>query len=446
MTGSTGYIGGRLAPRLVDAGYSVKCIVRNASKLKSREWAQKDSVEIVEGDAEDEKALAEAMRGCRVAYYLIHSMKSAGGSFRDKDKDLAEVFGRAAAKAGVLRIIYMGGLGDESEDLSEHLKSRREVEKVLGQAGVSVTVLRAAMIIGSGSASFEIMRYLVERLPIMITPKWVRTDAQPIAISDVLFYLQACLETPETTGKVLDIGGPDIMSYSEIMEITASALELSKRFVIPVPILTPRLSSLWIHLVTPISADIARPLAVGLRNRVVCTNFDALELMPHNCLTIEEAVNEAIAPTLPGASETSWSDAGPLPGDPDWAGGTVYVDTRAEVTSAPIESVWRSVTSLGGKTGYYGSNWLWRIRGRLDRMIGGPGLRRGRRHPKDLRVGDALDFWRVLEVDAPHCLVLIAEMIVPGVAQLGFDVQPFEGKVRVEMTAKFRPKGLFGLI
>jgi uncharacterized protein YbjT (DUF2867 family) len=448
VTGATGYIGGRLAPRLVERGYRVRCLARNAGKLRARPWAGHKHVEIVEGDAADEDRLSTAMRGCLAAYYLVHSMEAAGPEYRRRDLALAETFGRAAMRAGVPRIIYLGGLGETGEGLSEHLSSRREVEIALGHGGVPVTVLRAAMIIGSGSASFEILRYLVERLPIMITPRWVSTESQPIAVRDVLYYLIAALETPATTGKTLDIGGPDVWSYAKVMREMASALQLRRRLVIPVPVLTPRLSSLWIHLVTPLHASIARPLAEGLKNRVVCRSDEVLRLMPHQCLTVREAMDAALTKVQAGEVETAWSDAGVMPGDPTWAGGTVFVDRREVVTPATLVAVWSAVSALGGERGYYAVDWLWRLRGIMDRLTGGPGLRRGRRSVDELRLGDALDFWRVTAIDPPHRLELTAEMKLPGVATLSFDLDsaPAPGAgTRLIMTARFRPRGLLGI-
>ena len=391
VTGATGYIGGRLVPKLLDLGYTVRCLSRNRSKLTARTWAGEERVQIVEGDASDEALLVEAMSGCVVAYYLVHSMDTKAAEYRKKDLEMAEVFGRAAKAAGVSRIIYLGGLGEMGDGLSEHLSSRREVEHALAQSGVPVTVLRAAMIIGSGSASFEILRYLVERLPIMITPRWVSTESQPIAIRDVLFYLIAVLESPDTNGRTLDIGGPDVWSYDKIMHEMAKALQLHRRLVIPVPVLTPRLSSLWIHLITPLDKSIARPLAEGLRNRVVCRNNEVQELMPHKCLSIREAMDAAITRVELNDVETSWSDAGVIAGDPDWAGGTVFVDRRTISIEADPDSVWQAVCTLGGDSGYFGFDWLWRLRGRMDRVVGGPGLRRGRRNSSSLQYGDALD-------------------------------------------------------
>lgn len=446
VTGATGYIGGRLAPRLVERGYHVRCVTRSAAKLRARPWAGHERVEIVVGDAADEEQLTASMKGCIAAYYLVHSMDAAGLEYRRRDLALAETFGRAAVRAGVPQIIYLGGLGETGQGLSEHLTSRREVEVGLGRAGAPVTVLRAAMIIGSGSASFEILRYLVERLPIMITPRWVSTESQPIAVRDVLFYLIAALETPATIGKTLDIGGPEVWSYSKVMREMASALGLRRRLVIPVPILTPRLSSLWIHLVTPLHASIARPLAEGLKNRVVCRSDEAMRLMPHRCLTIREAMDAALAKIQAGAVETAWSDAGVMPGDPSWAGGTMFVDRREVVASASKTAVWAAVFALGGERGYYAADWLWRLRGIMDRLTGGPGLRRGRRSAHELRLGDALDFWRVTAITPPRHLELTAEMKLPGVATLTFDVDPtVHAGTRLVMTAKFRPRGLLGI-
>lgn len=448
LTGATGYIGGRLAPRLLERSHRVRCLARSEAKLRARAWAGHASVEIVEGDAADEERLAAAMTGCIAAYYLVHSMDAVGPEYRRRDLALAETFGRAAARAGVPRIIYLGGLGETGEGLSEHLSSRREVEDALGGAGVPVTVLRAAMIIGSGSASFEILRYLVERLPIMITPRWVSTESQPIAVRDVLFYLVAALEAPETIGETIDIGGPEVWSYSRVMREMAFALGLRRRLVIPVPVLTPRLSSLWIHLVTPLRASIARPLAEGLKNRVVCRSDEALRLMPHQCLTIREAMDAALAKVHAGKVESAWSDAGVMPGDPSWAGGTVFVDRRELITSAPPAAVWSAVSALGGERGYYAVDWLWRLRGIMDRLTGGPGLRRGRRCPDELRLGDSLDFWRVSAIDPPRHLELTAEMRLPGVATLRIDIDPSPAPstgTRLAMTARFRPRGLLGI-
>ncbi len=449
VTGATGYIGGRLVPRLISAGYRVRCVVRSAPKAAARPWASDERVEIIEADIGCEADLMSAMQGCGSAYYLVHSMMTAGAGYREQDRELAGVFARAASAAGVKHIIYLGGLGETGEGLSEHLTSRREVESALASTGVSVTALRAAMIIGSGSASFEILRYLVERLPIMVTPRWVSTECQPIAVRDVLYYLVACLDHPETAGLALDIGGPDVLTYRELMEVMAGAMGLRKRVVLPAPVLTPRLSSLWIHLVTPVSHRIARPLAEGLRNRVVCRNDDASRSMPHVCLTVREAIDAALGKFVAGEVETTWSDAGPIAGDPDWAGGRTFVDRRSLAVAASSGEVFSAACRIGGNNGYFAGDWLWRLRGAMDRIFGGPGLRRGRRHPDKLAYGEALDFWRVTKFKGGEQLELRAEMLLPGEATLTFEVVSHENSgetCELIQTARFKPRGLAGLL
>lgn len=446
VTGATGYIGGRLVPRLLAAGFRVRCVVRCARKLAARAWASDPGVTILECDVDDTPSVASAMRGCEAAYYLVHSMMSAGGRYRAQDQRLASSFAQAAASAGVPRIIYLGGLGETGDGLSEHLRSRREVEAALASTDVPVTVLRAAMIIGSGSASFEILRYLVERLPIMVTPRWVSTQCQPIAVRDVLHYLVACLRAPETIGRRLDIGGPDVLTYRELMDRMSDCLRLPRRRILPVPVLTPRLSSLWIHLVTPVSHRIARPLAEGLRNRVVCRNDDAARMMPLDRTTVEAAIRAALGSTSDARRETVWSDAGPVPGDPEWAGGRVFTDTRKLAVSAPASRAFEVVCRIGGDNGYFGADLLWRLRGMIDRLIGGPGLRRGRRHPTQLAFGDAVDFWRVTDFEPGHRLELRAEMRLPGEATLTFEVLPGQEQTcTLVQTARFKPRGLAGL-
>jgi uncharacterized protein YbjT (DUF2867 family) len=445
VTGATGYVGGRLVPRLVEAGFRVRCLVREPRKLDERPWRHAPGVEVLRADLTDVENLTEAMRGAAAAYYLVHSMIAQGVDYRQRDRELARSFAEAAARAGVGRIVYLGGLGEMGDALSEHLASRREVEELLASTGVPVTTLRAAMIIGSGSASFEILRYLVEHLPVMVTPRWVRTESQPIAIRNVLHYLAACLDVPETAGRTLDIGGPEVVSYRQLMRTMAEARGLRPRLIIPVPVLTPRLSSLWIHLVTPVPHTIARPLAEGLRNRTVCRDDTAARLMPQRLLTMREAIDAALGRRQHAAVETAWTDAGVMPGDPDWAGGTVYEDRREIQVGAPAAVTFRTVAAIGGENGWYGGNWLWRLRGALDKLIGGPGLRRGRRDPRRLVVGDALDFWRVVEVVPGRSIDLRAEMRLPGVALLRIEVEAVDGASRLTLTARFKPRGLLGI-
>lgn len=448
MTGSTGYIGGRLTRWLLLRGWRVRCLVRSAEKLAMREWAQDEGLEIVEASLDDQAALMAAMQGCGAAYYLIHSMTIAGSDFHRRDLELARSFVMAATAAKLERIIYLGGLGETGDDLSEHLASRREVEAALAGGGIPVTTLRAAIIIGSGSASFEMLRYLVERLPVMVTPRWVSTECQPIAVRNVLQYLVACLTTPATTGMTLDIGGPDVVSYRDLMQITAKELDLRRRWIIAVPVLTPRLSSWWIHLVTPLDQHMARPLAEGLRNRVVCRNTLAHELMPQPLLGVREAIALAIGKWHADAVETRWSDAGTIPGDPDWAGGTLLTDRRDVIVDTDAAAVFQACCRIGGDHGWYATDWLWRLRGMLDRLLGGPGLRRGRRDQMRLLVGDAVDFWRVVAVEKDRCLELAAEMRLPGQARIEWTIEPIgDGhQSRLVQTARFRPHGLWGLV
>jgi uncharacterized protein YbjT (DUF2867 family) len=445
VTGASGYIGGRLVPRLLEAGHRVRCLARARGKLSAHSWAHDPHVEIVEGDVGDRVGLTRALAGCSAAYYLVHSMLAAGGEYAARDRALAESFAAAAQAAGLDRIVYLGGLGELGAGLSEHLASRREVERVLAAGATPLTVLRAAMIIGSGSASFEILRYLVERLPVMVTPRWVATQCQPIAVRNVLRYLVSCLDVDQTRGRTLDIGGPDVLSYREIMGIMAEERGLRRRLVIPVPVLTPRLSSLWIHLVTPLSREIARPLAEGLRNRVVCRNDEAQRLMPGPLLSVRESIRAALQRMEAGDVETAWSTAGPIPSDPDWAGGTVYTDRRSVEVAASPARVFAAVQRIGGGHGWYAADALWRLRGALDRLLGGPGLRRGRRNPDSLEFGETLDFWRVTGLEADRRLSLRAEMKLPGEALLEFSIEARGSRSQLVQTARFLPRGLMGM-
>ena len=451
VTGATGYVGGRLVPALLAAGYAVRCFVREPRKLDERSWRSDPRVEIVKGDLGHAETLAQHMSGCVAAYYLVHSMEASGKAYASRDRELAEAFATAAAAAKVERIVYLGGLGELGDGLSQHLQSRREVEAQLQATGVPVTALRAAMVIGAGSASFEILRYLVERLPVMITPRWVVTESQPVAIDDVLYWLVRCLEVQETIGRTLEIGGPDVVAYRDLMHIMAKEAGLRRRVILPVPVLTPRLSAGWIGLVTPVSYRIARPLAEGLRNRVVVTRNDVQEVMPHRALDVRSAIRKALQSVRDLDVETRWSAAGTIPGDPQWAGGAVFCDERKIVVEADAPATFAAVCRIGGGNGWYAADLLWRVRGIMDKAVGGPGLRRGRRHPERVEFGEALDFWRVIGLQRNKALALIAEMKVPGTAMLSFDLTPAEGaKGRVvtllTMTARFRPKGLFGLL
>jgi len=454
VTGATGYVGGRLVPRLLAAGHRVRALARSPVKLQGRPWAGHPGIELVPGDVLDYESLLQATQGCRAAYYLVHSL-TAAGDFSEKDRRAAANMARAAAAAGLERIIYLGGLGRAADPgLSEHLRSRTEVARILQSGPVPATFLRAAMILGSGSASFEIMRYLVDRLPVMLTPRWVDTPVQPIAIRNVLHYLAGCLEHPQVKGQTYDIGGPEVLTYRRLFDIYAEEAHLPKRLIIPVPVLTPRLSSYWIHLITPIPASLAQPLAAGLSNPVICVDNRIRGLIPQELLDCRQTIRLALERIKEQTVETCWRGAGPLIppewthcGDTDFAGGTVLsCGYRLGLRAAPAE-VWKAISRIGGDTGYYYGNWLWGLRGWLDRLLGGPGLRRGRRHPTHLQAGDALDFWRVLAVEPPQRLLLLAEMKMPGEALMEFRLTPLNGgQTEVQQLSRFLPRGLGGIL
>lgn len=455
VTGATGYVGGRLVPLLLESGYHVRAMARSTDKLRSRPWAGHSNLELVQADILRLETLIQATNDCDVVYYLVHSMNPSAKDFATTDRIGARNMVEAAKVSGLSRIIYLGGLGEEDHGpLSKHLQSRREVADILSSGTVPVTVLRAAMILGSGSASFEILRYLVERLPVMITPKWVDTPNQPISIRNVLEYLKGCLENDETTGRTFDIGGPDVLPYRRLLEIYAQEARLRRRFIIPVPLMTPKLSAYWIHIITPVPASIAVPLTEGLRNPAICRSNDIRKLIPLHLSSCREAIRLALKRTQNHQVDTCWSDAGCLTppewaycGDADYTGGTIHrCGYRAYLKATP-EEVWEPVHRIGGNTGYYFADLLWNIRGVLDRLAGGNGLKRGRRHPDELNVGDALDFWRVLEIEKPHRLVLLSEMITPGEAILEIEINRLDnGLCELKMLSRFLPRGLAGIL
>jgi uncharacterized protein YbjT (DUF2867 family) len=451
VTGATGYIGGRLVPELLERGRSVRCLARNPDKLAGLEWS--DRVEVAQGDVTDGASLRAAMAGCGAVTYLVHSMGSAA-DFEDADRRAAETFRDAAADTpGLEQIVYLGGLGDaDSGPLSPHLQSRHEVGRILAEGPVPVTELRAAVIIGSGSASFEMLRHLTEVLPAMVTPRWVRTRCQPIAIRDVLHYLAAALETPAVRGQVVEIGGPDVVTYEAMMRTYAEAAGLRRRLVVRVPVLSPRLSSLWVGLVTPLPPGLARPLVEGLATEVVVHDDTAARLLPHRPLPFRTSVELAVRRVEDLRVPSRWSDAtlpgrspaDPLPNDPDWAGGTLLSDEQTSESAAPPEELFAAVSGIGGRRGWYVAEWLWSIRGLLDSLVGGVGMRRGRRHPDELRVGDALDFWRVEAHEPPRLLRLRAEMRLPGDAWLEWRIEPTGDGSVLQQRALFHPRGLLG--
>ncbi len=450
VTGVTGYVGGRLIPRLLEQGYLVRVLVRgNVTRLNGRQW--KDQVEIALGDVLVPDTLTAAMQGVNFAYYLIHSM---GGhsEFSVRDIQAAKNFAMAAAGAGVEKIIYLGGLGDPDSKLSQHLQSRQQTGDALREFDLPVTEFRAGMVVGSGSLSFEMVRNLTERLPVMIAPRWVYTETQPIAIRDVLNYLVAALQTPESTGKIIEIGAPEALTYAEMM-MTYARIRGLRRLIIRVPVLTPRLSSYWVHWMTPVSAGVATPLIEGLRNELLVRDQAAREIFPAiKPLDFETAVRLALKRIEEGDIETLWSDAlASSQGDIKPVILTheqgMLIERRQKTVDASPSAVFQAFTSLGGDRGWPPYNWLWQIRGAMDRLVGGVGMRRGRRHPDELRQGEALDFWRVEMVQPNHLLRLRAEMKLPGQGWLQFEAnEQGESSTDLVQTSYFASKGLAGLL
>ncbi|MFJ4777694.1 SDR family oxidoreductase [Streptomyces sp. NPDC088762] len=455
VTGAGGYIGGRLVPELLDAGHRVRCLARTPAHLRDHPWAGR--AEVVRGDVTDAASLRPALRGVDVAYYLVHSLAS-GRDFEETDRRAATTFAAEARAAGVGRIVYLGGLtprGVPEQDLSPHLRSRAEVGRILLDSGVPTTVLRAAVVIGSGSASFEMLRYLTERLPVMVTPSWVSTRVQPIAVRDVLRYLVGSAHMPPHVSRAFDIGGPDLLTYRDMMLRYAAVARLPRRLILPVPMLTPRLSSQWIGLVTPVPAALARPLAESLKHEVVCAEHDIGQYVPDGPGTpvpFDRALALALERVKEARVTTRWSNASlpgapsdPLPTDPDWAGGSLYTDERERAVAASPQQLWQVIEGVGGANGWYSFPLAWAVRGRLDRLVGGVGLGRGRRDARRLRVGDALDFWRVEEIERGRLLRLRAEMRLPGLAWLEMRVErDAAGATRYHQRALFHPRGLAG--
>lgn len=453
VTGATGYIGGRLIRELLAHGYRVRVLARKPERLKDHPWISQ--VEVVAGDAHDSSALAKAMKDVDVAYYLLHALMSKD-NFEQEEKDLAQLFADTAKSNSVRRIVYLGGIIAEHQDLSPHLQSRADTGSILRESGVPTIELRAGIVIGSGSASFEMLRYLTERLPIMTTPKWVESRIQPIAVRDVLRYLVGSAALDSSITGDFDIGGPEIFTYREMMMKYAEAAGLRKRIIIPVPVLTPRLSSGWVGLVTPVPIMLAKRLVESLKNEVVCRNDDIRKLIPDAAegrTPFKRAVELALTRIKEANVETRWTNASvpgtpsdPLPTDPDWAGGTLYTDIRIVHSEEAVEEVWKRVEAIGGKNGYSTATWAWELRGLMDRVVGGVGLRRGRRDDLHLIEGEALDFWRVEAIDRPFLLRLRAEMKVPGRAWLEFSLTKDEAGTGTVITqrALFAPKGLFG--
>lgn len=462
VTGATGYIGGRLAPRLLDAGYEVRCLSRSAARLRDVPWSSR--VEVVQGDLSDSATLASAFDGVDVAYFLVHSLGQK--DFEDRDRTAAQNFAMAAKAAGVSRIVYLGGPEPPpGDDISPHLRSREEVARILLAGGVPTAVLRAAVIIGSGSASFEMLRYLTERLPVMVTPRWVSNRIQPISVRDVLRYLIGAATLPADVNRAFDIAGTDVLTYREMMQRYARVAGLRHRVIVPVRPLSPWLSAHWVGVVTPVPNAIARPLVASLIHEAVAHEHDIAQYIPDEIppgsplgppapglLGFDVAVRLALGKIRDANVETRWANssgldpaAEPLPSDPDWSGGSIYVDERRREVDAPVGSLWKVVESVGGENGWYSFPLAWSVRGWLDRLAGGVGLRRGRRDRNHLFVGEALDWWRVEEIKPGSLLRLRAEMKVPGRAWLEMCAEPLpDGRSVYRQRAVFLPRGLAG--
>ena len=427
-------------------------MVRDPRKVRGHAWA--DEVEVAVADATDADQVSAALREVDVAYYLLHSIGT-GADFAATERRIARTFAAQAERQGVRRIIYLGGMDPHDEQLSEHLRSRAEVGQVLLDSAVPTAVLQAGVVIGSGSASFEMLRYLTERLPVMVTPRWVHTRIQPIAVRDVLRYLAGCADLPPEVNRRFDIGGPDVLTYLEMMQQYAEVAGLPRRRVLPVPVLSPSLSSHWVGLVTPVPSGLARPLVESLRNTVVAGDRDITAYVPdppEGLIGYRRSVELALTKIRDVDVPTRWSSASasgapsePLPSDPDWAGGSLYVDERQREVDTDPARLWAVIAGIGGDNGWYSFPLGWRVRGLIDRVSGGPGLRRGRRDPRRLVVGDSVDFWRVEEVEEGRLLRLRAEMRLPGLAWLELSVDGAgSGGTTFHQRALFHPHGAAG--
>ena len=452
VTGATGYVGGRLVRELLSHNYRVRVLVRDAQRLKDYPW--RDDVEVIEGDATDLSALTLALTDIDVAYYMLHALMVKDG-FEQLEEELAEKFGQIARSRGVERIIYLGGIASGDDELSPHMSARAKTGEILRASGVPTIELRAGVVIGSGSASFEMLRHLTERLPIMVTPKWLKNRIQPIAIRDVLRFLVGSATIDSAISRDFDIGGPEVFTYMEMMQIYAEVAGLRRRIILPLPVLTPKLASGWVGLVTPVPVTLAKRLVASLKHEVVARNDEIRKLVPDapgGLTNFRKAVSLALTRIKQLDVETRWSNAQtpethsePLPTDPDWAGGSLYQDLRRYESDDSVDQVWQRIEAIGGQNGYSTATWAWELRGIMDRMVGGVGLRRGRRDPNHLREGEALDFWRVESIARPQLLRLRAEMKMPGLAWLEFQVsKQANGKTLVTQRALYHPHGLFG--
>lgn len=454
VTGASGYVGGRLVRTLLSEGLKVRVMVRDPRKISDLPWAKE--VEVTQGNALNDQDLRSALTGIHTAFYLLHSI-NAGTNFNEVEEEMAKKFATASESVGVSQIVYLGGIAND-EKMSKHLSSRAKTGEVLASGKVPVLEFRAGIIIGSGSASFEMLRHLTHRLPIMTTPKWVSNLTHPIAIRDVLWYLSHAATLRDPVAGVFDIGGAEVLSYEQMMQKFAKISGLRRRIIIKVPVLTPNLSSLWIGFVTPVPTALARPLVGSLINEVVADPKKSIDAIipkpPQGLIDVNGAIELALTRISENEVETRWSDATSptapwqkAQGDPDWAGESTYYDRRSTRTDAPIEKVWESIEEIGGDRGWYGADTLWYLRGLLDRLVGGVGLRRGRRDPKTLRVGESLDFWRVEAIERSgdeRKLRLYAEMILPGKAWLEFRIKSDGNETEIVQEASFAPRGLGG--
>ncbi len=441
VVGASGYIGSHLVPRLARRGHRVRAAARNRASLEARRW---EGVECVSADVLRPDTLDSALEETDVAYYLVHSMGS-GSDFPRLDREAARNFRRAAERAGVRRIIYLGGLQPPGER-SAHLDSRAETGEILRDGVIPVTELRAGIIVGAGSAAFEVIRDLTLHLPVMVTPRWVRSRTQPIALDDLLEYLTRVVEVPETVGQTYDVGGPDTLTYADMMRVFAR-VNGKRLLIIPVPVLTPRLSSYWLDLVTAVPANVARPLIDGLKHDLLANDSAIRALVPLQLSTYEQAIRQALEMERAEAVPARWTE-----------GSLAYRGSRPEVAyysrriaskataRAPVQTTWTAATSVGGDAGWPAYNWLWQLRAILDRLVGGPGRRRRRRHPTEVRSGDIIDWWRVVGVEDGRRLTLLAEMRLPGSAVLEIEVEPVAGGSLVKTTGYFHPAGLWGLL
>ncbi len=442
VTGVTGHVGGRLVPQLLQTGYQVRVLVRDRNRLHGYSWL--DQVEVAEGDALVHDSLHQALSGVATAYYLIHSMKG-NGDHVQLDLQAARNFGNAARLNGIERIIYLSGLGDPETDLARHLRSRHTTGQVLKESGVPVTEFRTAIVVGSGSISFEMIRYLTERVPVMICPFRLSVRVQPIATRDVLDYLVAALRTPESEGRIIEIGGPDVLSYGDLMSEYARGRGL-RRWLVSIPMLGPRLAAIGVQLLTPIPASIAHPLIEGLRNEVIVREPLASELFPHLIpMDYKTAVSLALADSEKHPMESSWGQGEIVPVARSTQEGMI-IERRQQVVPTTPAMLFKLISQLGGQNGWLYLNWAWHLRGWLDRLVGGVGMRNGPRDPEMIRVGEVIDFWRVEAVEADKRLLLRAELKFPGRAWLQFETYPYaEGRTRLVQTSFLAPRGLSGL-